>query len=685
MMMPPGSPMNHTLADRHFALTIDAASGALTHLVHPDDPHAMNWVVEPGENAWAPRAHGWGLGWLAMAALGPQRWQDAVSVRVRGKRAVSTYHFPTLTVTVTRTLAAGRLREDYTFTAKRGAAVELWGIGLCVPFNDNYPDALTCVHRRCNAHLWGGGAEVWANALRMGGVGPHLGLVAHGADIGGYAVQDRGAMRGGSNIRGSLAWIQNGFTLAPGASRTLGWTLFWHDGWADFARQRAVLAQGPAIAPEHLAVVAGSAVRLHLRGPVATLAVNGAKIRATGAAPRVTLRAPGEAVVTATDAAGRTATATILVTPPVTDLLAARVRYIRERQVVSDPRSPYAGALVPYDGVRNVQAHDPQRGDCNEGRERLGMGVLLSQWARLHQDSAAAKVARRHGRFVREKLQKADFTVLDGIGSTHHRFYNYPWTVRVHLDLHRLDGRRAHLDDALATLAAYYRHDGHRFYPIGQPLVEVHAACLAAGRRADAQQVVAWAVKHADNVATNGLAFPPHEVRYEQTIVGPALDLLMQAQALSPDDRWLDAARPILAALEAFNGRQPHHRQHDIAIRHWDGWWFGGRPMWGDTFPHYWSTVTAVAFRRWWQATGDISYRDRARAILMANLSSFRADGSATCAHIFPDHVDGEPGRRDDPLANDQDWALVYLLDHAEVDPDFTASWVDTGVACPTA
>ncbi|AZQ39116.1 hypothetical protein EJ357_41500 [Streptomyces cyaneochromogenes] len=31
-----------------------------------------------------------------------------------------------------------------------------------------------------------------------------------------------------------------------------------------------------------------------------------------------------------------------------------------------------------------------------------------------------------------------------------------------------------------------------------------------------------------------------------------------------------------------------------IAIRHWDGYWFGTDRPWGDVFPHYWGALTAT-------------------------------------------------------------------------------------------
>ena len=48
--------------------------------------------------------------------------------------------------------------------------------------------------------------------------------------------------------------------------------------------------------------------------------------------------------------------------------------------------------------------------------------------------------------------------------------------------------------------------------------------------------------------------------------------------------------------------------------------------IWGDTSPHYWSALTGWAFYRYWQATGDESYQQRAKGILLGNLSAF-SDG----------------------------------------------------------
>ncbi len=120
--------------------------------------------------------------------------------------------------------------------------------------------------------------------------------------------------------------------------------------------------------------------------------------------------------------------------------------------------------------------------------------------------------------------------------------------------------------------------------------------------------------------------------------------------------------RPALRWLRAFGGPQPHVRLPDIGIRHRDGYWFGIDPQWGDTFPHYWSVLTAVALRQLPEALRTADTERVAGAIFAANLADFGPDGRETCAFLMPSRVDGRPAHRPDPLMNDQDWALALLL-----------------------
>jgi hypothetical protein len=148
--------------------------------------------------------------------------------------------------------------------------------------------------------------------------------------------------------------------------------------------------------------------------------------------------------------------------------------------------------------------------------------------------------------------------------------------------------------------------------------------------------------------------------------VAPFLDLLIDAHSLTGDPAFHDAVEERLPWLLAFGGPQPHARLHGVAIRHWDGYWFGAHRLWGDVFPHYWSTLTAVTLLRL-PATLRTSDTDRlAEAILRANMANYREDGSATCAFVMPSTVDGRAAHSADPLANDQDRHLYLWMQAQE-------------------
>ena len=165
-----------------------------------------------------------------------------------------------------------------------------------------------------------------------------------------------------------------------------------------------------------------------------------------------------------------------------------------------------------------------------------------------------------------------------------------------------------------------------------------------------------------------GADLPPHEVNFEQSIVAPLLDLLLAAHRLDPSGSRRRSSVAGCAWLTAFAADQPDPRLRHMPIRHWDGYWFGRLRLWGDVFPHYWSILNAAVYLGWpddlLPAPETQSLRQRAYAILRGNLVAFAADGSASCAFVYPSCVNGQPAHIADPLANDQDWALVYALRH---------------------
>lgn len=158
------------------------------------------------------------------------------------------------------------------------------------------------------------------------------------------------------------------------------------------------------------------------------------------------------------------------------------------------------------------------------------------------------------------------------------------------------------------------------------------------------------------------ICYPASEVNYEQSIVAPAADILLSVYALTGDAKYLKAAERQIRILEHFNGMQPDYHLHEVAVRHWDGYWFGKKRYFGDTFPHYWSALTGNVFELYGRITGNSAYLERAENSRRAVLTMFFADGRASCAYLYPFQVNGREGEFYDAYANDQDWGLYFYL-----------------------
>ena len=187
-----------------------------------------------------------------------------------------------------------------------------------------------------------------------------------------------------------------------------------------------------------------------------------------------------------------------------------------------------------------------------------------------------------------------------------------------------------------------------------------------AGWRKEEEELTALFLGHADRMLERGTDYPASEVNYEQSIVAPAADILLSAYLLSGEEKYLRAGEEQLAVLELFNGFQPDWHLYETAIRHWDGYWFGKRRIYGDTFPHYWSVLTGNVFELYGRITKDPAWLKRAEDSRRGVLGLIFPDGRASCACVFPHTVNGVRGEFFDEYANDQDWGLYYYLRDAE-------------------
>ncbi|WP_210953489.1 hypothetical protein [Streptomyces sp. RT42] len=347
-----------------------------------------------------------------------------------------------------------------------------------------------------------------------------------------------------------------------------------------------------------------------------------------------------------------------------------RVAFIACHQRAVERPGLLAHAFVPVNTRTGLTGATNGWPDWSDGSERIAMPLLLQAATvrGLADPEETGSLLDGWSRFaVRHLLDETD-APRRGSQTWHlePRLYDMPWLARFFLDRHRAHGREEDLERAARIIERRFDLGGatHLSIDDSPTTTAVCDALDTAGQSARAARLREQLVDSARRFARLGRQLPAHEVSYEQAIVAPLLDLLSDAYALTGEAVFHDAIEERLPWLLAFGGPQPHARLHGIAISHWDGYWFGENRLWGDVFPHYWSTLTATTLLRL-PATLRTPDTDRlAETIFRANLANYHEEGSATCAFVMPSAVDGRPAHTADPLANDQDWHLVLWLRH---------------------
>jgi len=661
-----------------WSLQLDPATGALVRIENKNDPQHMNWLREAGHWAklvWvrdtAPDAanHGgqWGLVETARTGL----LCAARLQKLSENSWESIYTSPSLTVTVRRELTANDLVESYTFRNTGPIALDLplGSASLLAPLFDQYPDASVSMTSRCHAHLWMGGSSAWINATRMGTTPPHFGLVVTEGSLDAYSQRD-----GTISDRGTFLLHPASMSLEPGKTQTIAWRLFWHTGWDDFFSKLKTQPNFTQLTASRYVVKVGEPLEVSADSvdslTSAQLLANGQPIKIQPDGQHLKVSIPtsqvGDVLVELINGDHRTWLRANVI-PAEDELIDARVKFIVRGQQRHAPGDILDGAYLPFDNETGQQVYAAYPSDHNAGRERLGMGVLGAMYLPFCHDEAfkteLLASLRNYAAFVNRELEDETGIVYGTVGRKDpERLYNYPWIAHFHVAMYQATGDKQHLDQAVRVLRNYYARGGGRFYAIGLPITDILTALATADRDAKRRELLDLFRRHADFFLKTGINYPHSEVNFEQSIVAPAVQLLLEVYQATREPTYLEGARQQLTILEAFCGRQPDHRLNEIAIRHWDDYWFGKARLYGDTFPHYWSALNATTYAWYARATGERVWFDRAHAVIEGNLSLFSADGHASCAHVYPLQCNSRSAAINDPWANDQDWALVSVL-----------------------
>ncbi|KUG12198.1 hypothetical protein AMC91_08975 [Elizabethkingia miricola] len=646
-----------------FHVTTNKQTGAITGITNSKDLDKMNWIISSsdGSTPWQQQNQDWGLGkYRSSDKDSLYRWEIPQQSNVISDTSSFLYHTKYMDITVNRQPEGEYYTETYIFSNNTNKTANISDLHIYTPFNDSYPDARTCATNRCNAHIWAGMHSSYINAVRMNGISPHLGLVLTKGALKGYSIENRSRANESSNIRGTVALNTESFNLKPGQSYTLQWKLFWHQGWKDFYIKAKKIGFVNVKADKYV-ISKGEKIKIETDASK-TVNIKQNNIVITG-------DKPGEYSQKIEFDNGKKHTfLNYLVISSPKEILEKRANFIIKHQQMNDANDRRFGAYIVYDNELNKILSDSEKSvspaDRNEGAERIGMGVFIARWLQYNKDEKIKESLLRYVKFVRTKLQDIDYKTFSNVTHiSHPRGYNYPWAASLYLETYKLTRDRQYLMDYYGTMRKFFAEFNHQFYGIDIRIKEGIDALSSAGMQAEKEALLNDYRLFGDFIIKNGIYYPKHEVNYEQSIVAPAVIALCELYLVTKDEKYLTAAKLQMPSLEAFNGKQPDVHLYDIGIRHWDGYWFGKGELLGDTMPHYWSALTAIAFYRYYQCTQEKDYKRRAKGIVENNLLNFKEDGKASSAYLYPDTINDKPGKYYDAYANDQDWALVYYLD----------------------
>ncbi|MCQ2386447.1 MAG: hypothetical protein MJ078_07230, partial [Clostridia bacterium] len=427
------------------------------------------------------------------------------------------------------------------------------------------------------------------------GVAPQgVGLFLCEGSLSGYSVERLQAEY--SNDRGDFILHPDSVMLQPGETLRIAWELFaFPDGkfgetMLNLFEQsfRCAFTQESVFPGESIDLTVTcakpvSTAKVTLNGKTLPVAIEGEKVRIS-CLPEKTGEQKFELEIN-----GRHGFARALALPAFEEILQKRVNYILAHQQFLHEGSPLDGAFLIFDRVKKEFFYEQFVNDHNAARERLGMGLFLTAYLQKHSNPQAYQALEKFEQFVlRELFDTETGYVYNTIGKdpAYTRLYNAPWMVTLFEELFYLKHDKIYLNYIHRALRHYYSMGGTKFYPNGSVFAHLPALFRQNGMNAEADELEQFIAKHVETICANGICYPPHEVRYEQTIVTPAAGITGEYALCHPAPEWKEETGKHIEILERFDGTQPDYHLNSLPIRHWDGYWFGKAMQFGDTFPH---------------------------------------------------------------------------------------------------
>lgn len=267
----------------------------------------------------------------------------------------------------------------------------------------------------------------------MGGEAPHLGMVLTQGSLACYSVQRE--MKNMSNDRGCFWLHPSPMEFEPGESRKICWTVFPHGGKDDFFAHVSAFSKFVRVEAEHYVLFVGERCEVKIIPSFAseTVIVDGEEIQPEDGSYSVWVYAEkyGERKLDiCVDGIHTWCRLFVHERPEV--LAGKRCQFIARKQQYYGKIKGLTGAYLAYDNEEGSHVYTPKN-DYNAGRERIGMGNLISRYLKgknPENEEYLNKSLQDYLIYVKRELVETDTgRVCNDLGmdDSYKRLYNMPW------------------------------------------------------------------------------------------------------------------------------------------------------------------------------------------------------------------------------------------------------------------
>ncbi len=548
-------------------------------------------------------------------------------------------------------------------------------IAVSASFADKYDTALYSLKHCCDAHIWCGENSSYVQLLKSGLSDTNVGMMVTKGDLSCYSVNLKAEYLNGHKpsptCRGMFLLHPSAMVIECEKPYELEFEFFTYADTADFYKKLKEYNNYIHIDAPTFTAMGEELIEFTAQAnediKTASVKYEGNDVDFTVSGNKISVKYKAQKIGVYRfdiEINGLKTHTSIMYTCDFATLLEKRAKFIVENQQYLKEGNCLDGAYMVYDNEENHKYYDSLYDPHNACTERLGMAFTVCAYLRRNSDEKVKASLKRFAAFFEREIFDGDTGIVYyGIHRETRnsvRLYNAPWVISLMSEFYYIFGEKRYLEIMMRMARKYYEIGGGKHYSNGLLMLQTVNALKDAGMEAERNELIAFYKEHVHTMLENDLDYPEHEVIFEQTIISPVVAFAAQMYLITGEEKYREAALHHWQYLLRFNGSQPDCRMHFHPIRFWDVFYAGKTAMVGDTFPHYWSCLSAWALICTAKSYNDKEKEKYALEGIRNCYCLFNDKFQGTCGHLYPLRINGVLCERDDPWSNDQDFVLYF-------------------------